>query len=145
MARTRIGSQGAITTTGDGVGIEKDSANTGFAPWSTASGSLTAGATLTAGQAAGVNTISGSAALTIVLPTAAASVGSYMVFRTLSAHAHVITASQETAGTTPIASTTQHGSRITLPAVVGSSVALISDGANILIVGNSGTLTIAGA
>lgn len=105
----------------------------------------TASATLTA---PGVFTLSGSgAALTMVLPLASAVPGGLFVFRTLSAHAHVLTSSQETGGSTvfaglPGATPANNGAACTLPAVVGSSVALISDGRNFLVTAASGSCVI---
>ncbi len=74
------------------------------------------------------------------MPTAAAAVGQIMTFRTLSAHAHILTGSQETAGTTAFRNTAGTvGSRLTLGASVGDGVVLHSDGRNIWVIGGSGS------
>jgi len=97
----------------------------------------------------GVYTISGSSALTMTIPLAANVPGGLFVFRAASAHAHVLTGSQEANGTLvfagmPGAIPANQGSALTLPAVVGSSVALISDGKSFLVTAVSGSCTISG-
>jgi len=106
---------------------------------------------------AGVITISGSGGsgspLTFVMPTAASCPGSMFVVRSISNHAHVLTGSQEANGTRVFAalasgSNTARGSALTFPvaapfgsATVGNaSVALVSDGANFLVIGASGSI-----
>lgn len=97
----------------------------------------------------GVYTISSTGALTMTMPLAADVPGGLFVFRSTSAHAHVLTGSQEAGGTLvfagmPGATPANQGSALTLPAVVGSSVALISDGKSYLVTAASGSCTISG-
>lgn len=98
---------------------------------------------------AGVYTLSGSSALTWVMPLASSVPGGVFVFRTASAHAHILTGSQEAAGTKvfagmPGATPDGQGSSLTMPSTQGSSVALISDGASFLVMASSGSVALAG-
>ena len=117
---------------------------------------LTTDQTLSLSQA-GVVTVSGSAALTYVMPTAASCPGSMFVVRSLSNYAHILTGSQETSGTKVFSllasgSSAVNGSALTLalagaPGAAtggGPSVALISDGKNFLVIGSSGSVTLSG-
>jgi len=103
--------------------------------------------------AAGVYTLTASqGVLTTVLPLASAIPGGQLIFRSASPSAHILTGSQESVGTkviagipgSSVAGVSAQGSRLTLPAVVGSSVSLVSDGASFMVVGLSGSCTIAG-
>ena len=138
-------SQGLVQSTGSGFEIGS-SISMNSLP-TTPISPLTSAATL---SSPGVYTISGSAVVTMVMPLASSVPGGTFVFRTASAHAHVLTGSQEAAGTLVFAgsagtsSNSGHGSRLTINAVQGSSVALISDGASFLLMAVSGSHTIAG-
>ena len=103
--------------------------------------SLTAASTLVNG---GLYTVSGSGALTMVMPLASEVPGAKFIVRNVSAHAHALTGSAETAGTTVFTDGTSKGSKLALAAAVGNSVTLISDGKNFCVLGNSGSLTING-
>jgi len=97
----------------------------------------------------GAYTLSGAGALTMIMPLASSVPGGTFVFRTASAHAHILTGSQEANGTKVFAGQAgatpdTQGSRLTLSAVQGSSVALISDGASFLLMAASGSHTING-
>lgn len=105
---------------------------------------LATGSTLTPTQA-GVVTIDGGAASLVVMPLATDCQGAMFTVRSVSAFAHILTGSQEANGTLVFTDGTSHGSRATLAAVVGSSAALLSDGKSFLVLGNSGSVTIAGA
>lgn len=117
---------------------------------------LTAASTMSLAQA-GVITVSGSSALTFVMPTAASCPGSMFVVRSLSNYAHVLTGSQESNGTKVFSllasgSSAVRGSALTLAlggaagAATGGgpSVALVSDGANFLVIGSSGSVALSG-
>lgn len=104
---------------------------------------LLTGSTLTPTQA-GVVTLSGSAASLLVMPLASDCPGSVFTVRSVSAFAHILTGSQEVNGTKVFTNGTTDGSRATLAAVVGSSAAFLSNGKNFLILGNSGSVTLAG-
>ena len=101
-------------------------------------------ATTLANNAAANYVVSGAAILTMTLPLASETAGSTYRFRVGSVHAHILTASQETAGDVVVTDGTTQGSRLTLPNVVGSSVVLMSEGVNWLVLGNSGSFTIDG-
>ena len=115
----------------------------GVSPHKLPTNTITTATTLSAGDA-GLHTVSGSAAITTVLPLASTAAGSMFVFRSLSAHAHVITGSQEVNGTVALTDGTSQGSSLALSAVVNSSVALLCDGANWIVMANSGSLTVSG-
>lgn len=129
---------------GDGFEIQ-GSVSTTQLPTTTVS-AQTVAATLTA---PGVYTISGSDALTMIMPLASSVAGGMFVFRCASAHAHVLTGSQEVVGTKvfagiPGAIPEGQGSKLTLPAVVGSSVSLVSDGKSFLLMAASGSCSLNG-
>ena len=92
----------------------------------------------------GVYTVSGSLAVTLTMPKAETVPGGVFVFRAVSAHAHAVTGSLETEGTTVFTDGTDEGSKLALAAAVGNSVSLISDGKNFCVLANSGSLTISG-
>ena len=104
---------------------------------------LATGSTLTPTQA-GVVTLSGSATSLVVMPLATDCPGAMFTVRSESAFPHILTGSQEANGTLVFTNGTTRGSRATLAAVVGSSAALLSDGKNFLVLGNSGSVTLAG-
>lgn len=96
-------------------------------------------------------TSSTAGAKTVTMPLAASSAGMLLSLRSTSADAHVLTASQEANGTRafsmglPVATTTgSNGSRLTLGATAGSSVALMCDGQSWMVLGGSGSLALAG-
>lgn len=113
---------------------------------------LTAASTMSLSQA-GVVTVSGSSALTFVMPTAASCPGSMFVVRNLSNLGHVLTGSQESNGKLVFSllasgSNVFRGSALTMPVAGaahatgggGTSVALVSDGVNFLVIGGSGSV-----
>ena len=104
---------------------------------------LATGSTLTPTQA-GVVTVDGGAASLVVMPLATDCPGAMFTVRSVSAFAHILTGSQEANGTLVFTNGTTRGSRATLAAVVGSSAALLSDGKSFLVLGNSGSVTLAG-
>jgi hypothetical protein len=137
-------SQGLVQSAGTGVQIES-SLRFSQLPTATVS-AQTAAATLTA---PGVYTLSGSTALTWVLPLAANVPGGVFVFRSASAQAHALTGSQETNGTKVFAgmagaTPANQGSKLALEAVQGSSVTLVSDGLSFLVMAASGSCVISG-
>ena len=136
--RTKITGQGVITYKVDDTDT---SPNSGFGPAPLSTTALTGTAVLTQ---PGVYTISSSVAgvITVRMPVASTMPGSYWVFRSLSAHAHIVSQSQSETATEPMTNGTTNGNQIALPAVIGSSVALMGDGLNYLVLGNSGTLTL---
>lgn len=146
MGSNRVDSKGFTSTPGGGGGskVKHHNTNRGFGPFPLRGlTSITSDSTLQAGLNAGVNVISGSAVVTAIMPTAADALGGLYTFRCGSAHAHVLTASQETAGSEPFTDGTSNGASLTLPAIEGSSVVLQSDGVNFIVLGVSGSLTIA--
>lgn len=150
MAKTAIGGKGVVTSKG-GAGVtvkapmtvQRDVVLKG--PMTVQSGvihtvtPLTSNTTLTNG---GVYTVSGSAVLTITVPNPADVPGSHFILRSLSVHAHQVSSSQVTQDSQTITDGTSVGARLDLPAVVGSSVVMVSDGANYLVPITSGSVTI---
>jgi hypothetical protein len=130
--------------TATGVSINQDVNNSGFSPYVLPVTALSTGSTLVAGNA-GVLTIAGGSASQIVMPAVATCAGSMFVFRTATNKAHFLTGSASDAGVTVFTDGNSQGSKLTLANVVGSSVALVSDGAHFLVIGNSGSLAFAGA
>jgi hypothetical protein len=143
-------SQGLVQSSGSGV--EFNSSVSINSPVSMTSLPTTAVSAKTAAEtlvSPGAYTVSGSSALTMIMPQASSVPGGTFVFRTASAHAHILTGSQESSGTKvfagmPGATPDAQGSKLTLSAVQGSSVALISDGASFLLMAASGSHTISG-
>lgn len=137
------------TNNSSGLSVERDSLNAGFGPFKVdAVQAITSATTLTNGDA-GVNTVSGSGAVTNVMPLASACPGAMFVFRNGSASAHALTGSQETAGTKVFVSQFSgsnggSGSKLTLGAGVNQAVILFSDGVNFHVTSFSGSITING-
>jgi len=137
-------SQGLVQSAGSGLQINSSISLTSLP--TTAVSSQTSAGTL---NVPGVYTLSGSSALTWVMPLASSVAGGTFVFRSASAHAHVLTGSQETSGTKVFAgmagaTPANEGSALALENVQGSSVALISDGNKFLVMAASGSCVISG-
>jgi hypothetical protein len=137
-------SQGLVQSTGSGVELNSTVSMTSLP--TTPVSAKTAAETLVS---PGAYTVSGSSALTMIMPQASSVPGGTFVFRTASAHAHILTGSQEANGTKVFAGQAgatpdTQGSKLTLSAVQGSSVALISDGASFLLMAASGSHAISG-
>ena len=138
--KTRVDSTGAISTANDtGFSVERNTANQGFMPFKVdAVPSIAASSTITAGDA-GVNTISGSSATTVVMPLAAAAPGAMFTFRNAgnAGVQHVLTGSQEAAGTKVFTDGLTAGSKIALSGAIGTSVALLCDGLSFIVIGHT--------
>lgn len=137
-------SQGLVQSSGSGLEISSTVSMTALP--TTPVLAQTSAATLTK---PGVYTLSGSIATTWVMPLASTVPGGTFVFRSASAHAHVLTGSQEASGTKVFAghvgaTPDTQGSALALAAIQGSSVALISDGLSFLVMAASGSCTISG-
>jgi len=135
-------SQGLVQSAGSGLQINS-SVSLSHLPTTSVAAQTSAG-TL---SAPGVYTLSGSTALTWVMPLASSVAGGTFVFRSASAHAHVLTGSQETSGKRVFAGMVgatpeNEGSALALEGVQGSSVALISDGNKFLVMAASGSCTL---
>jgi len=107
----------------------------------------TVAATTTTPTVGGVYTVSGTAAVTVTMPLASTVPGAQFVFRTTSAHAHVLTGSAWAKGERAFAGISGSagivdGAAIVFPAVLGSSVVLVSDGNKYLYTGGSGSIKI---
>jgi len=138
MPKVTITSTG-LNQTKEGSGLEITAALTQSPKYDVTA--LTAAATLTKG---GVYTIAGDGALAVTLPLAADVPGSFFTLRAASAHAHFLTGSAESAGTTALTDGTSKGSKLALAAAVGNSVTVVSDGKNFCVMANSGSLTLSG-
>lgn len=149
MSRTVIDNTGVVTyASGDGVTFNA-SVSYATAPvmnLSTLTSSSAAPLTMSSG---GAYTVTGTGATQVVMPTAASVPGAVITVRSLSAQAHFLTGSQEASGVKvfagfPGVTPGGEGSKLALPAVVGSSVALVSDGNKFLVMAASGSFTISG-
>lgn len=135
--RHRVTDKGIIAfqTTADGGGRNK-----GLGPRLSNAGTLSEDATI-GSEAGGAFVLSSSVPISASLPSAGTSAGSMYTFRVASEHAHFLTGSSDSL--TAFTDGTSQGASLTLSAVVGSSVAIISDGLNFLVLANSGSVTIA--
>lgn len=102
-------------------------------------GTVSSNTTFTGNSVGSLVLSSSTAAVTGTMPDPALMPGSRWIFRAGSAHAHRLTSSLG-ATTTPFTNGTSKGQRCSLDAAVNSSVVLMSDGANWVVLGNSGTL-----
>ena len=140
-----IDSRGIVITPGSGLTINGVASVSGLLTATSgtigAQIALSANTVLTTG---GVYTLSSSsAAIKATLPAASTVPGALFIFRAASAHAHQITGSNvAVAGTKTICDVTGSGTRLALPATVNTSVALLCDGVNFLVHGQSGSFVI---
>lgn len=109
----------------------------------------TANFTLTAGDAGVLVMSAANGVLTGTLPLASASPGTQFIFRTTSPSAHVLTASVGDGNvfvenrSNPAGNVTgSDGTKLVMPAIVGSSVVLLCDAVNWVVLGGSGTFTL---
>jgi hypothetical protein len=139
--------KGLVQESGTGVSLQADSVSFTALPFSPVQAIAAAG-TVTA---PGVYTIAGSSPTAVVMPAAATFPGATFIFRSLSAQAHYLTASAETVGTpgftknagaSNLVGTYAVGSKLALPAVVGSSVTLVCDGLKFCVAATSGSISI---
>ena len=143
---------GVVTTdNSSGFSVERSTSNLGFAPYAVDSiYAVTSSRTLVAGDA-GVSTLSSSVAavLTCSMPTAASTPGATFVFRNTSNHAHVLTGSQEAAGTkvfiSQLSGAAGQGSKLVLSGTSGGTALLQSDGRLFHVLSFSGSFVISGA
>jgi hypothetical protein len=105
---------------------------------------LTTAATISAKQAGSFTFGNGSAPVTYVMPLASSCPGAMFIFRSKTAYANALTCSQEANGTLAFTDGENRGSRLAVAAMVGSSVALVSDGTSFLLLGASGSGAISG-
>jgi len=135
---------GLSQTVGTGVDFQTDAISFNAFPTVPVQ-TITTSATVTK---PGVYTISGSTALTVVMPLASDVPGGYFVFRNASVHAHSLTGSAETSGVKVFVGgfniSGSDGSRISTAASLNASVSLRSDGARYCLSAHNGTVTFAG-
>ena len=143
---TYTAAKGLVQEAGAGVTLDGSLFSVGSLPFSPTQ-AITTAATVTA---PGVYTIAGTTT-PVVMPAAATFPGATFVFRSASASAHFLTGSAETVGSpaftkapgdTNAAGGTGIGSKLTLPAVVGSSVVLVCDGNKFIVTAASGSFTL---
>lgn len=118
------------------------SGNKGLGQEGTDQGTISSSTALTPDDAGKPFILSGSAVLTVPMPPASTVPGGQWVFRVGSVHAHVLISGSAETTTKPFTDGTSSGGQLALANVVGSSVVLVSDGANYVVLGNSGSLTI---
>lgn len=132
-------SQGLVQEAGSGIVFES-------LPTATVS-AKTAAATI---ATPGVYTVTAGAAVGMTMPLASSVPGGLFVFRNGDAQANFLTGSAETSGTKVFAgmpgtgAQSAQGSKLTLTAEIGSSVSVLSDGKNFMVLGASGSYSISG-
>lgn len=129
---TRIdGAKGVgSTNNANGTTIERDSGNKGFAPFQVDSqATFTTSSNVGAGDA-GLCVVSGNVVHTLTMVSASDVPNAEYVFRTTSAHAHILTGSNNT-----FVGTGSSGTRLALSGTVGSSVVIKSDGNAFIVLG----------
>ena len=136
--RTKLTDKGVVSYVTDG---SDTSGNKGLGAGGDESQSTISSSTALTANQAGSHILSGSAALTVPMPVASTVPGSRWVFRCGSAHAHALISGSSETTARPFTDGTDNGGQCALQNVVGSSVVLMSDGANWIVLGNSGTLT----
>lgn len=141
MGKTTIDSKGVVTSK-DGSGIEVLSVATFTGGTQRSVTAITSATTLTKDGVYTISGSTGSGVITVTLPDPATVIGGHFILRSLSADAHLLSSSQVTQDTLTITDGTNHGARLALPAVIGSSAMLVSDGVNFLVPVSSGTYII---
>ena len=137
--KTRLTGKGVVSFRTSGTDT---SGNRGFgAGADSAQATVSASTALTPNQA-GSHVLSSSAALTVPMPAAGAVPGSRWVFRAGSVHAHVLTSGSSETTIRPFTDGTDNGGQLAIASVIDSSVVLMSDGANWVVLGGSGSVTI---
>jgi len=141
-------SKGLVQEAGTGVVFQGESVSFAATPFSPVQEISATGAV----TAPGVYTITSSTggAKTVTLPSVSAFPGANFVFRVNSVDAHILTGSSADqravfAGLTISAAgaaTARVGSKLTLPAIAGSSVVFVSDGNKYIVTGCSGSFTL---
>ena len=132
--------RGLIQEAGSGIQFE----STPFTPvQSLSTGSSGGNATI---SGPGVYLFNAGGAATGSMPLASAYPGAMFIVRAGSSHAYSLTGSAEAQGVKVFtdAADGKIGSKLTLDNILGSSVALVSDGKSYLIMASSGSLTVAG-
>jgi len=134
--RTTITDKGVVTRKGNtgGIGLGESQYNTGFGPNRQSITAVTSNGTITK---SGCYTFSGALAITSTLPAPSGVPGMWFTLRSLSAHQHVFSGTAMSVGTT-------NGAVATFEAVVGTSMACMSDGLRYLVLGQSGSVTLSG-
>lgn len=152
MVKIRVTSKGIIQEPGSGFELGGETDHSDVLPFKQTTQAKTADFTLTSANA-GLLTISGSSVLTGTMPAAADAAGAMFTFRNLSTgHEHTLTGSDSGTRSFVYGAVQGHGgesnvtgssgSRLRLGTVVGSSVALMCDGASYLILGSSGSVVL---
>ena len=99
----------------------------------------------------GVYTVTAGGAVGVTMPLASSFPGGLFTIRNGDAFANFLTCSLEANGTKAFvlgnvtAGSVQNGSKVTLQAVAGASVAVISDGKNYIVLPGSGSIAFSGA
>ncbi len=135
---TRLSSTSGVVSTDGAAGVtveRQGSTNKGFLPFKQDS-AVYHSATGTVSDA-GLIYITGSAAVTARLPAAAQWAGSMFCFKTTGNEGvqHIVSCSNETAGTRAITDGVTKGSRLTLSGGINNSVTLFCDGTNFTVLG----------
>lgn len=139
MSRTVINDVGTVDFAGgSGLTVETTATFTGATISSVQALVASASVTLP-----GVYTLDNPTPAGYLLPNPANVPGGVYVFRSLSSQAHFLTSSSANRGKF-ITDGTAAGSKVTIGAVVGSSISLISDGLSFCAIANSGSVAFSG-
>jgi len=149
MTGTRIGSTGPIAELArEGTAVDYHVSSSGFMPHkqSVVYTHVTGSNSSSLLVYPGVQVVSGNTVHTLQMPLVASHPGAMFTVRTTSAHAHILTASLEAGGATPFrnqpaAGAAVVGATLTMANSVGSSVVLLCDGTNFLVIGGSGSIS----
>lgn len=151
MSRTVINNAGTVDyAAGSGLTVETAATFTGATVFSSSISAvnlptspvqaLIASASV---SSPGIYTLNNATPAGYLLPNPASVPGGVYVFRSLSSQAHFLTASSADRGKF-ITNGTANGSKVTIDAVVGSSISLISDGLSFCTIANSGSVAFSG-
>jgi len=151
MSRTVISEIGTVDfANGPGLSVETTATFTGATTFSSSISAVSLPTSPVQALAAsasisqpGVYTLDNVTPSGYLLPNPANVPGGVYVFRALSSQAHFLTSSSANRGKF-ITDGTAAGSKVTITAVVGSSISLISDGLSFCKIANSGSVTFSG-
>jgi hypothetical protein len=128
--------KGLVQETGSGIQFDE-------MPFSPVQPVTTTG---TAIRTPGVYTVTGGSPLVVVVPAPSSIPGGTVIVRSLSAQAHALTGSSESAGinifrSSPMTTANITGQKFTFAATIGETVTLISDGRAYCVAAGSGSIS----
>jgi hypothetical protein len=149
MVKTRVTDRGIICEPGSGFDAGSLKVNGGVSVTAVQSNTKTASFTMTSADAGVLVMSATNGVLTGTMPAASTCAGLTFVVRSSSPSAHVLTASAgdgnafvEKWSNSVLDFTGSHGTKLVFPSVANSSVAMLCDGANWLVLGGSGSISL---